>query len=318
MTDFAVKRSYGGRVWVMPPGAEPLKGEWKNARNGKRYFTPYQKEAEQYERASKAGQYLKGDGGGIANWRGCMAAVGTVMSESVRSQIATLINQYNGDPYYAGDDGGSQSGKSRLLEAVDTACKLAGSETASTRGTEFHSLAELINSGETPTIVQDYLVEPLAHYREAVKKVSFHAQEIVIVNDDLKTAGSIDYLLELPAGVKLPTGEVTDAPMVVAADLKTGKHDVNYPIGVTAQLAAYGTGQRYDQETNTRTPLHDDISTEWAVMVHYPLATKGSEVGFYWLSLRDGYRAAQLNQSIDKAMKYFKSVDGKPVHFNLP
>ncbi len=272
----------------------------------------------QYGRASKAGEHLKGGGDGLANWKAAMAAIGTVMSDSVRSQIVTLINEYKGDPYYAGDDGGSQSGKERLMESVENACKIAGAETASSRGTEFHHLAELANRGETPTIVQPYLVMPLAHYRERVQRIKFHAQEITIVNDDIQRAGSIDYLLELPAGVTTPDGVTHDKPLVCCSDLKTGKWDVEYPAGVAAQLAAYGLGMRYDQGTNTRTPLHPDLNTQWGVLVHYPLATPDAGVNFYFVSLQDGLEAARLNNRLGAMMRYFRSVKGKPIHFEIP
>jgi hypothetical protein len=302
----------------MPPGAEPLTGEWKRAKNGKNYFTPLQPEAIQYGRASKAGEHLKGGGDGLANWKAAMAALGTVMSDSVRSQIVTLINEYKGDPYYAGDDGGTQSGKERLMESVENACKIAGSETASARGTEFHHLAELTNRGEKPTLVQPYLAVPLAHYRERVQRIKFHAQEITIVNDDIKRAGSIDYLLELPAGITTPDGVTHDKPLVCCSDLKTGKWDVEYPAGVAAQLAAYGLGMRYDQVTNTRSPLHPDLNTQWGVLVHYPLATPDAGVNFYFVSLQDGLEAARLNNRLGDMMRYFRSVKGKPVQFEIP
>lgn len=303
---------------MVPPGSEPLTGEWKTAKNGKNYFAPLNSDAVQYGRSSKAGEHLKGGGDGLANWKAAMAAIGTVMSDSVRSQIVTLINEYKGDPYYAGDDGGSQSGKKRLIEAVEHACKIAGADTASSRGTEFHHLAELTNRGETPTIVQPYLAEPLAHYQDRVRRIKFHLQEVTIVNDDLQRAGSIDYLLELPAGVTTPDGVTHESPMVCCSDLKTGKWDVEYPAGVAAQLAAYGLGMRYDQTTNERTPLHPNIDTSWGVLVHYPLAKPEVGVNFYFVSLQDGLAAAQLNNRLDAMIRYYRSVKGKPIQFELP
>jgi hypothetical protein len=219
VTDFSVKRSYRGEVLVMPEGAPPLQGEWQTAKNGKRYFKTTQPGVMKYGRASSAGEHLKGSGDGLANWKAAMAAIGTVMSDSVRSEIANLINRYDGDPYYKGNDGGWQSGKSQLLAAVDKACEIGGSSTASSRGTEFHHLAELVNSGQTPRIVQPHLVEHLEHYQQVMAPVKFLAQEILIVNDLLGRAGSIDYLMELPAGVETPEGR-SDKPLVVAGDLK--------------------------------------------------------------------------------------------------
>lgn len=315
MTDYQVKRSYRGEVLVMPDGAEPLEGEWLSAKNGQRYFKSVQPGVMKYGRASSAGGNLKGDGGGLANWKAAMSAIGTVMSDSVRSEIATLINKYDGDPYYKGRDGGWKSGKAQLLDAVDKACEIAGSSSASARGTEFHHLAEMSNRGESPRIVQSHLVDSLTHYREAVSKVEFLAQEILIVNDELKRAGSIDYLMRLPAGVETPDG-VVDKPIVVVGDLKTGEWAADFPAAVYAQLAAYGLGQRYDQDTNTRYPLHEQFDSRWGVMVHFPLSKPGAKVRFFWVDLQTGMAAARLNNRIDDMIRFFRN-DGKLQEFEL-
>lgn len=317
MTDYQVKRNYRGQVLVSPPGAEPMTGEWLNAKNSKRYFKANERDVRGYGRTSSSGANLKGGGDGLANFRGAMAAIGVVMSKTVQAEIAVLINQYGGDPYYAGDDGGGQSGKQRLLLAVDKAAELAGASSASSRGTEFHQLGELINQGITPTIVRDELVAPLAHYAERVSKVNFLQQEMLIINDDIERAGSADYLMEIPAGTIGPDGNPLDAPWVVIGDLKTGKWDYQYPAGMFAQLAGYGRGVRYDQDTNTRSPLHPNLNSDWAVLVHYPLAAKQPEVKFYWIDLNVGIEAARLNNRIDAMIKFFGSVGGKPVEFTL-
>lgn len=317
MSDYQVKRSYRDQILVMPPDAGPLQGEWVTSKDNKRYFRCHSKEAMPYGRTSKAGEHLKGGGDGLAKHKSAMAAIGVLMHEESRYEIETLINDYDGDPYYKGDDGGTRSGKSRLLSAVDQAAKVAGSGTAGARGTAFHKLGELVNKGKIPRVVSPALAGPLRHYRERVAKIEFLAQEILIINDELKRAGSIDYLMRLPAGMVTPDGEVHENPMVVSGDLKTGKWDVSYPAGVSAQLAGYGKGVRYDQDTNTRSPLHEDLNTRWGVMVHYPLASPDPEVKFYWVDLDLGLRAALVNNAVDLMIAEFKSVRGKPKEFAL-
>lgn len=317
MTDYQVKRNYRGQVLVSPPGAEPMTGEWVTSKNNKRYFKPDQKDVKGYGRTSASGSNLKGGGEGLAQFKGAMAAIGTVMSKTVQAEIANLLNEYQGDPYYAGDDGGWRSGKRRLLDAVDKAAELAGSSSAAAKGTEFHKLGEMRNRGLTPTIIRDELVAPLEHYSQSVERINFLHQEILIVNDEIERCGSIDYLMEIPAGATGPDGNPLEKPWVVAGDLKTGKWDYLYPAGLYAQLAGYGKGMRYDQETNTRSPLHADINTDWGVLVHYPLAVKDSTVKFYWLDLNVGLEAAKLNNRIDSMIKYFASEKGKPVEFTL-
>lgn len=315
MTDYSVKRSYRGEVLVMPDGAPPLEGEWLTSKNGQRYFKSNQPECMKYGRASSSGEHLKGSGDGLAGWKASMAAIGTVMSDSVRSEIAHLINKYDGDPYYKGNDGGWKSGKSQLLDAVNRACEVAGSSSAANRGTEFHHLAEMINSGQSPRIVQSHLEEPLEHYREMVAPITFIDQEILIVNDALERAGSIDYLLQLPAGTWTPDG-IADRPVTVVADLKTGSGAPDYSAPIAAQLACYGRGMRYDQDSNTRSPLHEDFCDKWGVLVHFPLADRDARVRFYWIDLEEGFKAAMLSKAVGAALKFFRT-DGKPQEFTL-
>lgn len=316
MTDYTVKRNYHQQILVMPPDAEPLDGDWVVSKDGKDYFKPRQREAMAYARTSKAGEHLKGGGDGLANWKAAMAAIGVIMSESVKSDISNLINEYDGDPYYKGDEKGvSRSGKKRLLDAVDLACKIAGTDTASSRGTEFHKLGEMVNKGQKPRIVQDHLKPHLLHYQKAVEPIEFLAQEILIINDAIQRAGSIDYLMKL-FRVTTPDG-IYHEELVVAGDLKTGKWDIDFPGGVSAQLAGYGLGQKYDQRTNTRTPLHPNASDRWAVIVHFPIGEPGATVGFYWVDMRVGLEAAKLNNRLDAMTKFYKSTKGKPIKFEV-
>lgn len=316
MTDYAVKRSYRGEVLVAPEGAAPVSGEWRTSKDRKRYFYTSRPDIMKYRRTSKAGEHLKGGGEGLANWKAAMAAIGTVMSDSARSEIATLINEYDGDPYYAGDDDTTwRSGKRRLMDAVEYACKVAGRDTASTRGSEFHKLGEIINQGRVPLVVQPHLEEHLAHYRQRVAPIKFIAQEILVINDALQRAGSVDYLFQLPAGVTTPDGIRHDDGLVCAGDLKTGKWDVEYPAGVYAQLAGYGLGVRYNQETNERSPLHPNASDRWAVLVHYPIAERDAQVDFYWIDMHYGLAAAKLNSQLDTTINFFKSTKGRPIKF---
>lgn len=301
----------------MPPGAEPLKGEWKTAKNGKNYFTAFSKEAQQYGRASKAGEHLKGGGDQLADFKAAMAAIGVVMSPAVRSRVSTLVNQYRGDPYYAGNDGGSQSGKSRLLEAVEQACEIAGANKANTLGTEFHQLWELANAGERPTVVQPHLVDLLDYYTAKTKRIRFIEAEATVVNDEILRAGSMDHLMVIPKGAQGPDGNPLDEDWVVGGDGKTGRWDYKYPAGIYAQLATYILGHKYDQETNARLPIHPELRTDWGVMIHYPLAEAQPDVSFYWINLEVGRQAALLNNRIDAMSKYFRSQAGAPIPFLL-
>lgn len=302
----------------MPPGAEPVSGEWKKSKGGKQYFTAFSKEARQFGRASSAGEHLKGGGDQLANFKAAHAAMGLVMSPTARSKVVTLMNAYDGDPYYGGDDGGSQSGKSRLLEAVDFACDVAGAHRAAEEGTEFHGLWEKANAGEKPTIVQPHLQERLDHYLKCTKPIRFIEPECVVVNDEIERAGSMDHLMVIPKGSMGPFGERLEEDWVVGGDGKTGRWDAKYPAGIHAQLATYALGCRYNQETNERTAIHPELRTDWGVLIHYPLSSPEPDVGLYWVNLEIGRQAALLNNRLDAMIKWFDSTKGKPIPFTLP
>ena len=276
-----------------------------------------QKEAMEYGRSSSAGEYLSGSPKNLIERKAALAVVGTMLSKTVRSQVATLINEYDSDPYYKGDDGGTESGKSRLIEAANMACKIAGEDDASELGTEFHKLWEKVNAGEEPHLVQDHLVAPLKHYKERTAPIRFLAGEALIINDELRRAGSMDHLLEIPAGAIGPDGQPLDKPWVCAGDGKTGKWEVSYPAKMSAQLAAYGLGFAYDQERNERLPLHPEMNREWGVMIHYPLAVENPRVDFYWVHLPSGLEAAKLNNRLDDMISFYRSVKGRPIKFEL-
>lgn len=314
MTDYQVKRDYYDRPMVYPPDfTSPLTGEWREGRgrDGKFKRWWYSKDAKGYSRASGAGKGLDTKEG-LVDWAAAMAAVGILLDADARSQVATLINEYDGDPWYQGDDGGTRSGKDRLKAAVEQARTTAGQHAAASSGTEFHKLGEIHNQGKEPRIVQDHLVDFYGQYKQAVHPIDFLAQEILIVNDELELCGSVDYLMELPPGVETPDGVVHDDEIVCVGDLKTGKWDAKRPMSVTCQLAAYGTGKRYDQETNTRTPLHERINTDWGVMIHFPIMTKDPQVRFYWIDLNLGMRAALIGKQVEQVRSWFNRKDSIP------
>lgn len=313
MTDYTVKRDYWDKPIVMPPDAGPLTGEWRS--NAKKTWW-WSADGKGYGRASGAGKGLD-DKTNLIDWAACQAAVGVMLDASARSEVVTLINEYDADPWNKGDDGSARSGKDRLKAAVEQARNTAGQHVASSAGTEFHYLGELHNAGKTPRVVQEHLREPFEKYKKAVAPIKFLAQEILVVNDELELAGSPDYLTELPPGLTTPDGIFHSDPIVCVADLKTGKWDARYPLGVTTQLAAYGTGCRYDQENNVRTPLHPNINTDWGVMVHFPIREDDPDVHFYWVDLQLGLRAARIGKQVETVRSWFKRKESKLIELEL-
>ena len=323
ITDFSVRRDYYDRPIVWPEGfafgEDGPPGAWKEGRGrdgkAKRWWTAGGG-GKGYSRASGAGKGLDSKDG-LIDWAACQAAVGILLDRSARSEVATLINEYDGDPWYKGDDGGTRSGKQRLKAAVEQARNTAGQNNASSAGTEFHKLGELHNQETEPRIVQEHLREPFDQYKRSVEPIEFLAQEILIVQDELELAGSVDYLMGLPPGITTPDGIRHEESLVVVGDLKTGRWDAMRPMSVTCQLAAYGTGVRYDQETNTRSVLHPRINNKWGVMVHFPIMTKNPQVKFYWIDLELGLRASKLSKEVEAMRSLFNRKDATPKELSL-
>lgn len=301
MTDHSIKRNYLDQPWVMPPGAGPLTGEWREGkdRRGKPKRWWHSPDAVPYARMSAIGKALDTKEN-LVDWAAAQAAVGVMLDAAARSEIVTLINEFDGDPWNADEGGMAHSGKDRLKAAVEQARTTAGQHVAASAGTEFHKLGELVNRGLEPRLVQDHLKPLLSEYKSAVAPLKFLRQELFVINDELQRAGSLDYLLQLPDG------------RVLISDLKTGKWDVRYPMSVTTQVAALATAVAYDQETGERKPIHPDLDTKTGLLVHFPIMQPRPRVGFYELNLELGMRAARMASDIEELRNAFKRKDAEP------
>ncbi len=212
-TDHSVKRNYYGWPLVMPPGAGPLVAEER--RNHQKVWW-YSKEAEAYGRASGIGKYLE-DANNLIPWAAAQAAVGVLLDQSARSEIVALINEFEKDPWGRG-------GKDRLKSAVDKARKTAGSEVASTAGTEFHGYTELIDMGKRPSFIQEEFKPLVEGYERATADIEWLDAEPFVVNDTLKVAGSIDRVARIPESWDHPL-----AGKVAVVDLKGLPLDTKIP-----------------------------------------------------------------------------------------
>ena len=302
MTDHQIKRNYHDQPWVMPPGAGPLTGEWREGKDqrGKPKRWWYSPDAIPYARMSAAAKSLDTKEN-LVDWAAAQAAVGVMLDPGARSEIVTLINEFDGDPWNA--EGGHRSGKDRLKEAVEQARTTAGQHVAASAGTEFHKLAELVNHGQEPRLVQDHLRPLLEEYKAAVAPIRFLRQELFVVNDQIRRAGSLDYLLQLPDG------------RVMISDLKTGKWDVRFPMSVTTQVAAAANAVVYDQETGERRPIHPELDTKTGLLVHFPIMApdpRDRKVRFYELDLELGAAAGRIARDIDLLRNAFKRKGAEP------
>ena len=275
MTDYSVKRDHWGRPWVSQDGS-PLRYE-----GGKK--SPVNGIA--YTRVSTLAETLD-DKSGLLDWSAANAAIGVVRDASIYAQIAHLASAHT-DPWNV------PAAKQQLKPLVARAQQMAGSDSAAGMGTAFHGLAEIVDQGEDPEFAPPPMRPWLAAYREALTDWEVLDTEVFVVNDELQTAGSLDRLLR-----HRKTGRV------VVGDVKSGRSDPDYPMKVTIQVAIYAHGERYDQESGKREPLHEEIDLERGLLIHAPIRGGGEpKVGLYPLDLVKGWELAKLAVQIRAARK---------------
>lgn len=265
MTDYSVVRDRWGRPFVTTDGG-PLRYE-----KGRK--TPVNAEA--YTRVSTVAGALD-DKAGLVDWAAAQAALGVIRKPAIAAQLSALASQYS-DPWNVPE------AKAQLKPIVERAREAAGMSDAADLGTAFHSLTEQYDLGNPPAFVPPQLAPWIEKYRESLEDWDVLDSEPFVVCDELQTAGSMDRLL-----MHRKSG------LVVAADVKSGRHDYKYPLKVTMQVAMYANSVRYNQETGERTPLHPEIDLTQGILIHCPIQTVRPRCTLYPLDLELGMDLARL------------------------
>lgn len=290
MTDYSIKRSYQGQPWVTQNG-EQLEGEHKSNYR-KQWFLATN--AKPYGRVSGVSKILD-DSSGLVDWAACAAAVGVVRDPGLMAGVSALASQY-ADPWSIPE------AKRPLKDLVFQARTRGGGDQAAQIGTAYHSYTEMVDAGNEPEFVPEPFPALIAEYKRAIAAAGLEVleTELFIVNDELELAGSLDALVRLPDG------------RVVVCDKKSGKHDSNYPMGVTVQTAVYANSVRYNQHTGERAPLHPDLDTSTTLLLHHPVRTEGSKCVPYLLDAVRGIELARLAMRVKADTKFGKLKEFKP------
>lgn len=275
MTDLSIVRDRYGRPYVTTDGKplEYVKGR-KSPAN-----------AEGYTRVSTLAGTLD-DKSNLGDWLAANAMVGMVKDRSIAAQVGSLTSKYT-DPWNVPE------GKAAIKPLVKRAQEAGGSSEASGLGTAFHELCEVVDEGGWPEYAPTELVPWLHAYRETMSPFAWLDSETFLVNDELKTAGSMDRLFRSPDG------------RIVAADIKSGKSDPSYPLKVTLQVAVYANSVRYNQVSGERSPLHPDIDLERGLLIHAPIRGGGApKATVYELDLVKGMEFARLALAVRDARSW--------------
>lgn len=206
-----------------------------------------------YTRVSTFAGYLD-NGHGLGTWKARNVALGVARHDDLRRMIAGLAY---GDPL--------------LDEHIETAlCRV---DDKAAWGTAVHSFTE---PGGSPYVPPEMLAD-VTSYFDVTKALGITAvhTELFVVNDDLKVAGTLDHVYDVP-GRGLLVG-----------DKKTGKKK---PQAVSIQLACYAGSFIYDPATGARTPLGTSLDS--GLLVHIPKEEGRTEV--FTVDLVKGRAAAEL------------------------
>lgn len=238
-----------------------------------------------YTRVSTLAKSLD-DQSNLMTWTARVTAVGLALSPHLLDRVASLASKHP-DPV---------SDARRDLNGIVKDAKLAaGGSSAADVGTALHEMTEVIDSGEPLKVVGRWAPH-LDAYVQATAHLDMLEMETFVVNDELQSAGTFDRLIRLPDG------------RVVVADLKTGKSDAAYPLGVATQIAIYANGSRYDVETGERSPLHPDLDPTLGLLIHLPSKATPPTCTLYDLDLVRGYEAAREAVKV-RTIRSWKAAD---------
>lgn len=212
----------------------------------------------------------------------------------------------------AAADPEDEQGRKVLDQVAKDALRLAGAHEAADYGTAVHALAARQAQGwviEPSEVEED--AAALAAIADVMRRFEVLAIETFVVNDELRAAGTFDYLVRLLVDLPAPDGSIIPAGTVVVLDLKTSRTSRYFGPKFAAQLYAYATGALYDPATGQRGALPCD--RRWALLLHAPAG--GAMAQLHVVDLREGAedaRVAQLIRERRRARARFALIEDLP------
>lgn len=178
----------------------------------------------------------------------------------------------------------------KLDELVETAMTAAESERAANIGTALHALSEQVDADVALDSLPMEFRADLGAYRATMTGISIVATEMFVVTDQVQAAGTFDRLVRLPDG------------RTMIADIKTGKHEPNYPHAAATQMAVYSRGHLYDPEKGRVGHLPDlGVDQDHGLLIHLPAGTGTCQL--YLVDLRVGWSLAATAVAVRNAFK---------------
>jgi hypothetical protein len=275
------RRDRWGRYLVVPPGGKDPTG---------------------YTRVTTIAKTLD-QGGGLAPWKAAMAMQGLVLRRGLRAQLEALMAQYNGDPWYSGEEG-----KKAIKELVEDAAAVGGANDRREMGSALHTITALVDLGRQPALTDESRAD-MAAYQATLDAHGMQlykpwAVEVPVVLHQFTVAGTLDRIVTVPG---------YDKPLI--ADIKTGASLEYSWQDIAVQLAAYANadaiyrqGAKADGSEDS-TELFPDVDKEWGLVIWLKAGQAECEIiavdlGQGWLAFKEamwvrGWRNSKLTKPLD-------------------
>ena len=248
-----------------------------------------------YSRPSGFGKDLD-DESALVNWRIDRAMDGVASSPALSAKVAAVLGQKKG-----------------RKDLRDEAILIGRGGESADMGNALHAMTHRLESEEGYVAVEPYAADLacyLSHLDEA-GLVSEHI-EVHLCSDTWRAAGTADRIYRATRELTVPIGPPILPGQLFLGDLKTGaKLDYSLP-GYCVQLAIYCDSVFYDVTTQERSPMPDNLRTDWGLLVHMPAGT--ATCTFLWCDLEVGREGA----SIVRAVRNWRSRDDFTRPFRFP
>lgn len=165
----------------------------------------------------------------------------------------------------------------QLDEIADEAMRYAGRDAKANHGTAMHSFTDPVDGiGDIPKRA----MADVTAYKREMEGIEIIMLERFSVCDQLRAAGSFDYVLKLP-----------EFDTWIIADKKTGRYSEH---SFAIQTSVYANGCLYDAnrpDSDHRLPYDVPLNKEWGLIIWIPKGEGRCEL--IWIDLVAGYQAAR-------------------------
>jgi hypothetical protein len=234
---------------------------------------------ERYARPSGFGKDLD-DESALVLWRIDRAMDGVASSPALNAKVAAKL--------------GVKEGRKELREE---AILIGRGDESADLGTALHAMTHRVESEDGYVAVEPFASD-LACYLSHLDEAGLVSDyiEVHLCSDTWRAAGTADRIYRCTRELVAPDGTLIEPGQLIIGDLKTGrKLDYSLP-GYCVQLAIYCDSVFYDVNAQERSPLPDNLRTDWGLLVHLPAGT--ATCTLLWTDLEVGRTGARIVREV--------------------